>query len=98
MLSYLLFVVSLVNQSGFVDSLDRNDKHHSAELKDGGATGGLIVTMGPVMNVHVMDVRVTSAPQASSEQSDELPAVTHKGSLFESFSKNRVFAIRYGRK
>jgi hypothetical protein len=54
--------------------------------------------MGPVMNVHVTDVRVTSGPQASSEQPDELPAVTHKGSLFESFSKNRVFAIRYGRK
>lgn len=99
MLSYLLFVVSLVNQSGFVDSLDKNDKHYSAELNDGGATGGLIVTMGPVMNVHVTDVRVTSGPQASSEDSsDELPAVTHKGSLFESFSKNRVFAIRYGRK
>jgi hypothetical protein len=55
--------------------------------------------MGPVMNVHVTDVRVMSGPQASSDESArELPAVTHKGSLFETFSKNRVYAIRYGRK
>jgi hypothetical protein len=94
MLSYLLFVVSLVNQSGPVK------KDLNAELKDGGATGGLIVKMGPVMNVHVTDVKVMTGPQASSEQKgtiDELPAIAHKGS-FESFSKNRVYAIRYDRR
>jgi hypothetical protein len=93
MLSYLLFVVSLVNQSGVVE---KDYKNYNAELKDGGSSGGLIVTMGPVMNVHVTDVRVTPGPQASSEESaSELPAIAHKGSLFESFSKNRVYAIRY---
>jgi len=84
MLSYLFFVVSLVNHSGFVD------KDYRAELKDGGATGGLIVKMGPVMNMHVTDVRVTPGRA-------ELPSIVPKGSLFESFSRNRLFAVRYRR-
>ena len=84
MLSYLLFVVSLVNHSGFVD------KDYGAELKDGGATGGLIIRMGPVMNMHVTDVRVTPAL-------GEMPSIAPKGSLFGRFSKNRLVAVRYGR-
>jgi hypothetical protein len=88
MLSYLLFVVSLVNHSGFVE------KDYAAELNDEGGTGGLIVRMGPVMNVHVTNVRVIPGPGGAM---DDLPAVATKGSLFESFSKNRVYAIRYGR-
>ena len=53
-------------------------------------TGGLVVTMGPVMNLRVEDVRVI--PGGS-----ELPAIAPKGNLFEDFSKSRLYAIRYGR-
>jgi hypothetical protein len=87
MLSYLFFVVSLVNHSGFVD------KDYGAELKDGGATGGLIVRMGPVMNMHVTDVRVTPGQSGL----DEMPSIAPKGSLFGRFSKSRLVAVRYGR-
>jgi len=84
MLSSLLLVVSLVNHSGFVD------KDLNAEMHDGGgATGGLIVKMGPVINMHVADVRVIPGQQ--------MPAIAHKGSLFEGFSHSRVYAIRYGK-
>jgi hypothetical protein len=58
----------------------------------GEATGGLVVKMGPVMNLHVSDVRVVP-----SHQGEDLPAITPKGSLFESFSKSRLYAIRYGK-
>jgi hypothetical protein len=54
----------------------------------GEATGGLVVKMGPVMNLRVSDVRVI--PGGS-----ELPAIAPKGSLFEGFSKSRLYAIRY---
>ena len=87
MLSYFLYVVSLVN-SGFVN------KTVNAELMEGDtATGGLVVKMGPVMNVRVEveDVKVISGHAMAS-----LPAITRKGSLF-GFSQNRVYAIRYGK-
>jgi hypothetical protein len=88
MLSYLLFVVvSLVNQPVVVE------KDYSAQLTDGRATGGLIVKMGPVMNVHVTDVRVLPARAYATQ----LPSITPKGSLFEGFSKSRIYAIRYGK-
>ena len=77
----------MVNHAGV------GDKDVKGEMHDGGrATGGLIVKMGPVMNVRVADVRVTPAKGA-------LPAIAiaPKGSLFEGFSHNRVYAIRYGR-
>ncbi len=91
MLSYFLYVVSLVNpgtNSGFVN------KTVNAELMEGDtATGGLVVKMGPVMNVRVTveDVKVISGNAVAS-----LPAITRKGSLFAGFSHNRVYAIRYG--
>jgi hypothetical protein len=85
MLSYLLFVVSVVSNPGF------NDSGFAKEtMSDGGGrgeTGGLVVKMGPVMNMHVEDVRVISGR--------ELPAIAPKGSLFESFSKSRLYAVRY---
>jgi hypothetical protein len=65
-------------------------KDLNARMHDGGeATGGLVVKMGPVMNVRVADVRVTGAM--------DLPAIVQKGSLFEGFSHSRVYAIRYGK-
>jgi hypothetical protein len=91
MLSYLLFSV-LVGASS-VNHSDFADKDLKAEMHDGGgATGGLIVKMGPVMNVHVADVKVIPAK-------DALPAIAiaPKGSLFEGFSHSRVFAVRYGK-
>lgn len=92
MLSYFLYVVSLLNSvnsanSGFVN------KTVKTELMEGDtATGGLMVKMGPVMNVHVSveDVKVISGHAVAS-----LPAIARKGSLF-GFSQNRVYAIRYG--
>lgn len=92
MLSYLLFVVAaMVNHSDF-DRSEYVEKDMSAELRDGGrATGGLIVKMGPVINMHVSDVRVVPGNAV------ELPAIAPKGSLFEGFSHNRVYAIRYGK-
>jgi hypothetical protein len=87
MLSYLLFVVSLVNHSGFVEN-----KNVDAQLNGGGdVTGGLVVKMGPVMNLRVADVRVFPTGEG------ELPAVAQKGSLFEGFSQSRLYAIRYGK-
>jgi hypothetical protein len=92
MLSYLLFVVSLVNHSGFDKNLGGTNLN--AELRDGGETsGGLIVKMGPVMNIRVADVKVV--PGASAM--DDLPVIVRKGKLFEGFSHNRVYAIRYGK-
>jgi hypothetical protein len=85
MLSYLLFVVSLVNHSGFVEN-----KNVNAELNGGDVTGGLVVKMGPVMNLRVADVRVFPG-------GGELPAIAPKGSLFEGFSQSRLYAIRYGK-
>jgi hypothetical protein len=65
-------------------------KDLNARMHDGGeATGGLVVKMGPVMNVRVADVRVTGAM--------DLPAIVQKGSLFGGFSHSRVYAIRYGK-
>jgi hypothetical protein len=90
MLSYLLLVVSLVSNSGFVKSdsnLTRNAE--TMEMK-GDTTGGLVVTMGPVMNMRVADVRVISHTGWG-----ELPAIAPKGSMFESFSKSRLYAVRY---
>lgn len=87
MLSHLLFVVSLVNHSGFVHEKSNLD----AELTGGGnVTGGLVVKMGPVMNMRVVDVRVLP-------DGGELPAIAPKGSLFEDFSKSRLYAIHYGK-
>jgi hypothetical protein len=63
-------------------------------MQDGGeATGGLIVKMGPVMNVRVADVRVMPA----AEVRGALPtiAIAPKGSLFEGFSHSRIYGIRY---
>jgi hypothetical protein len=89
MLSYLLFVVSLVSHSGFVEN-----KNVNAELNGGGeVTGGLVVKMGPVMNLRIVDVRVLPILPGESE----LPAVAPKGSLFEGFSQSRLYAIRYGK-
>jgi hypothetical protein len=89
MLSYLLFVVSLVNHSGFVEN-----KNLNAELTGGGdVTGGLVVKMGPVMNLRIADVRVFPISPAGGE----LPAIAPKGSLFEGFSQSRLYAIRYGK-
>jgi hypothetical protein len=88
MLSYLLFVVSLVNHSGFVQA--RLNKNLDSELTGGGSTGGLIVKMGPVMNIRVADVRVFPGE-------GDFPLITQKGSLFEGFSKSRLYAIRYGK-
>jgi hypothetical protein len=86
MLSYLLFVVSLVNHSGFVEN-----KNVNAELNGGGdVTGGLVVKMGPGMNLRVADVRVFPGQ-------GELPTIAPKGSLFEGFSQSRLYAIRYGK-
>jgi hypothetical protein len=91
MLSHLLFVVSLVNHSGFVEK-----KNVDAELNGGGdVTGGLVVKMGPVMNLRVADVRVF--PFSPRDGEGELPAVAPKGSLFEGFSQSRLYAIRYGK-
>ena len=88
MLSYLLFVVSILSSSGFVN------QGHKEELMEKGmsgeTTGGLVVKMGPVMNLRVADVRVI--PMGS-----ELPAIAQKGSLFEGFSHSRLYAIRYGK-
>jgi hypothetical protein len=93
MLSYLLYVVSLVNHSGF-NYPSFVDKNLNAELGDGGGTsGGLVVKMGPVMNIRVADVKVIPGAMAM----DELPVIARKGSLFEAFSHNRVYAIRYGK-
>jgi hypothetical protein len=86
MLSYFLYVVSLVN-SGFVN------KTVDAELMEGEtATGGLVVKMGPVMNVRVdvEDVKVITGHAMAS-----LPAIAKKGSLFEGFSHSRLYAVRY---
>jgi hypothetical protein len=104
MLSYLLLVVSLVNHFGFVNQnkTDKTDK--TAELTEGGeTTGGLIVKMGPVFNVHVADVRVfpgarlaEMSAETSAEAMSEFPTIAAKGSLFESFSRRPLYAIRYG--
>ena len=96
MLSYFLYVVSLVSSganSGFVDGSVTKNGH--SELMEGQvATGGLVVKMGPIMNVHVdvEDVRVISGHALAS-----LPAIAQKGSLFESFSHSRLYAVRYSR-
>jgi hypothetical protein len=89
MLSYLLYVVSLVNgHSGFVD---RNLETQLKEVEMSGETsGGLVVKMGPVMNLRLADVRVFPA-------GSQLPVITQKGSLFEGFSHSRLYAIHYGK-
>jgi len=92
MLSYLFYVVSLVGvNSGFVNP-NQNSELMGGKAMTGEATGGLVVKMGPVMNMRVSDVHVVP-----SHQGEDLPAVTPKGSLFESFSKSRLYAIRYGK-
>ena len=91
MLSYLLFVVSLVSSSGFVNQGQKEEP--MAGGMSGETTGGLIVKMGPVMNLRVADVRVIDHIGAGSE----LPAIAQKGSLFEGFSHSRLYAIRYGK-
>jgi hypothetical protein len=58
--------------------------------RGGETTGGLVVKMGPVMNLRVSDVKVISG-------GSELPAIAPKGSLFEGFSKSRLYAVRYGK-
>jgi hypothetical protein len=99
MLSYFLYVVSLVNSVNSVNSVSSANsgfvnRTAKTELMEGDtATGGLVVKMGPVMNVHVTveDVKVISGGPAVAS----LPAIAKKGSLF-GFSQNRVYAIRYG--
>jgi hypothetical protein len=88
MLSTLLFVVSLVNHSGFVDSNLKSQL--KGEELSGGTSGGLVVKMGPVMNVRVADVRVIPGRV-------EFPALVQKGSLFEGFSRSRLVAVHYGK-
>jgi hypothetical protein len=90
MLSTLFFVASLVSNSGFVN---QNGKSLNAELiggTSGEATGGLVVKMGPVMNLRVADVKVIPS-------GGELPAIAPKGSMFEGFSKSRLYAVRYSK-
>jgi len=87
MLSYFLFVVSMVSNSGFVN---QNLNAEPMGTGRGETTGGLVVKMGPVMNLRVADVKVF--PGAS-----ELPAIAEKGSMFEGFSKSRLYAVRYGK-
>jgi hypothetical protein len=95
MLSYLLFVVSMVSgSSGFVDT-NKNTELMGGRAMTGEATGGLVVKMGPVMNMRVSDVRVV--PSHTGHTGEDLPAITPKGSLFEGFSKSRLYAIRYGK-
>jgi hypothetical protein len=88
MLSYLLFVVSLVSNSGFVNH-SKNEEPMGGKVM-GETTGGLVVKMGPVMNLRVADVKVIPAHA-------ELPAIAPKGSMFEGFSKSRLYAVRYGK-
>jgi hypothetical protein len=91
MLSTLFFVASLVSNSGFVN---QTGKSLNAELiggTSGETTGGLVVKMGPVMNLRVADVKVIPS------RGSELPAIAPKGSLFEGFSKSRLYAVRYGK-
>jgi hypothetical protein len=95
MLSYFLYVVSLLNSASSLNSVNSGfgNRTVKTELMEGDtATGGLVVKMGPVMNVHVTveDVKVISRSAVAS-----LPAIAKKGSLF-GFSQNRVYAIRYG--
>jgi hypothetical protein len=97
MLSYLLLVLSSWNHSGFVN------KNLDSQIRDEGTTGGLIVKMGPVTNVHVAvgDVRVwygtTGSDSVAMVAMNDLPAISQKGKLVESFSANPVHAIRYGK-
>ena len=90
MLSYLFFVASLVSNSGFVNQNVHQEPMGSNVGLSGETTGGLVVKMGPVMNLRVADVRVIPA-------GSELPEITQKGSLFEGFSHSRLYAIRYGK-
>ena len=93
MLSYLLLVVSLVGHSGFVNQSDSSLSRNTETMEfKGDTTGGLVVTMGPVMNMRVADVRVIRHSGGG-----ELPAIAPKGSLFEGFSKSRLYAVRYGK-
>jgi hypothetical protein len=87
MLSSLLFVVSMVSNSGFVN---QNVNAEPMGAGRGETTGGLVVKMGPVMNLHVADVKII--PGGS-----ELPAIAPKGSMFEGFSKSRLYAVRYSK-
>jgi hypothetical protein len=90
MLSNLLYLVSLVSGG---DHFGVADSRIKRELMDGEApTGALIVKMGPVMNVRVVDVKVITGHEVAS-----LPAISKKGSLFEAFSHNRLYAVRYGK-
>ncbi|HVZ74863.1 MAG TPA: hypothetical protein VHJ20_20920 [Polyangia bacterium] len=84
-------MVSLVG-SGTTNSDFVNDNGKKKLMEGDTATGGLVVKMGPVMNVHVdvEDVKVISGHAVAS-----LPAITEKGSLFEGFSHNRLYAISY---
>jgi hypothetical protein len=88
MLSYLLLVVSLVSNSGFVNQ-SRNEEPMGGRVM-GETSGGLVVKMGPVMNLQLTDVKVFSGVS-------ELPAIAAKGSMFEGFSKSRLYAVRYGK-
>jgi hypothetical protein len=87
MLSYLLYLSSLLNP-GYLN------QHLTAELTNEGdvVTGGLIVRMGPVTNLHVADVKVTSF-----DGTEALPLVSSKGSLATGFSRRPVVAVHYDR-
>jgi hypothetical protein len=90
MLSTLFYVASLVGTSN-----SNSDFVNKKELMEGvTASGGLVVKMGPVMNVRVEveDVKVISGKAVAT-----LPAIVDKGSLFEGFSHSRLYAVRYTR-
>jgi hypothetical protein len=89
LLGHLLLVASLVNHSGFVNETEKAELMGGKVM--GETTGGLVVKMGPVLNMRVADVRVISG------KGEELPAIAPKGSLFEGFSHSRLYAIRYGK-
>jgi hypothetical protein len=92
MLSYLFFVASLVSNSGFVNpNVNVNQEPMGSNVGMAGeTTGGLVVKMGPVMNMRVADVKVYPVHS-------ELPAIARKGSMFEGFSKSRLYAVRYSK-
>ena len=78
----------MVSNSGFVNQNGLAEP--MGTWRGGETTGGLVVKMGPVMNLRVSDVKVISG-------GSELPAIAPKGSLFEGFSKSRLYAVRYGK-
>jgi hypothetical protein len=86
MLSYLLYLSSLLNADLVNQSLNAELTHEGDVV-----TGGLIVKMGPVTNLHVADVKMVG------EAADALPSIAPKGSLDRGLTPGQVFAVRYGK-